>query len=74
MFISRYMPCSECGASVERSALDSHTCDPGRRLDYQMFGLREEIAGFENAFHTYLRGTRGQFDMWMAAQEVRRAS
>lgn len=74
MFISRYMPCSECGASVERSALDSHTCDPDRRLDYQMFGLREEIAGFENAFHTYLRGTRGQFDMWMAAQEVRRAS
>jgi hypothetical protein len=37
-----------------------------------MFGLREEIAGFEGRFQTYLSGPRGQFDMWMAAQEVRR--
>ena len=34
----------------------------------------ELAAGFEGAFQTYLRGPRGQFDMWMAAQEVRRAS
>jgi hypothetical protein len=59
---------------VERTALDAHTCDPGRRLDYQMFALRDEIAGFEGQLHHYLRGPRGQFDMWMAAQEVRRSS
>jgi hypothetical protein len=57
---------------VERTAQDDHTCDPDRRLDYLMFSLREEIATFEGKLHAYLRGPKGQFDTWMAAQEVRR--
>lgn len=74
MFISRYMPCSECGASVERAAADSHTCDPERRVDYQMFTMRREIAGFEQDLQAYLEAPRGLFDTWLAAQEVRRSA
>ena len=47
MFRSRYMPCEECGASVDRTGLPGHECSPERRADYQMFGLRDEVAQLE---------------------------
>ena len=39
MFLSRFMPCTECGASVERAQTVEHRCDPERLLDFRMFGL-----------------------------------
>lgn len=69
---SRYMPCPECGTSVERSAAAAHACDPERRLDYQLFGLRDEIASFESRFHAFLESARGRFELWYAARERRR--
>jgi hypothetical protein len=72
VFVSRYMPCTECGESVERTTADVHRCDPERALDYQMFGLREAIAAFETKFHAFLGENRGRFEVWLAARKVGR--
>lgn len=74
MFSYRYMPCAECGASVDRRSGTEHACDPERLLDYVMFGLREEIAALQVRFVRFLESPRGSFEQWLAAQEVRRSA
>ena len=69
MFSSRFMPCAHCGASVERSTV--HECDGERLADYQMFGLRENIATFDTLLSTYLHTAAGRFEVWLAARQVR---
>ena len=71
MFPSRFMPCNDCGASVARDETDRHRCDPERLLDFQMFGLRDEIAAFEARFLTFLDSPQGRFHRWLAARDVR---
>jgi hypothetical protein len=71
MFASRYLPCTECGASVERAAADGHRCSPERLAEYRMFALREEIATFEDRLAAWLGTNRGRFDVWLAARQVR---
>lgn len=73
MFSSRYMPCAECGASVDRHSDLAHTCDRERLLDYRMFALREEITSLPAAFAQYLQTPAGRFERWLAAREVRRS-
>jgi len=73
MFTSRYFPCAECGASVERVAVEEHRCTSERLAEYRMFGLREEIATFEDRLADYLDTGQGQFDVWLAARQVRAA-
>jgi hypothetical protein len=65
------MPCPDCGASVDRSAGNVHTCDPHQRLWFQMFGLRHEIAAFELKLREHLDTPTGRFESWTAAQQVR---
>lgn len=65
------MPCSECGASLAREERDDHVCDAERLLDYRMFRLRDEIAGFEADFAAYLALPWGRFELWYAARERR---
>ena len=65
------MPCADCGESVDRAAPSAHTCDPHRRLWFQMFGLRHEIAAFEISLREHLDTPRGRFETWLAAQQVR---
>lgn len=74
MFSSKYMPCAECGASVEREAVDSHTCVLERRLEYQMFRMRSEIAAFDSRLREYLDSDRGRFARFLAARQVRRTA
>ena len=71
MFLSRFMPCTECGASVERAQTDEHRCDPERLLDFRMFALRDEVAAFEANLTAFLDGPSGQFHRWLAARDVR---
>jgi hypothetical protein len=66
---SRYMPCPECGTSVDRTAGAAHACDPERRLDFQLFGLREEVASLEAGIRAYFASKRGRFELWYAARE-----
>ena len=66
---SQYMPCTECGGSVAAAELDQHVCDRERLLDYRMFQLREEVAGFEVALRGYLDSAHGRFEQWLAARQ-----
>lgn len=72
VFLSRYMPCPDCGESVARRAPMAHECDPGRRADFMMFGLRDEIRAFDAMFEEYVLSPVGRFEAWLAARDVRR--
>lgn len=72
MFGSRYLPCPDCGASLERDERDSHTCEQERRLDYQLFQLRDELELFEGELSRYLSSPEGRFARWYAARDRRR--
>jgi hypothetical protein len=69
---SRYMPCPDCGASLAGEERAEHTCDRERRLDYQMFQLRDEIGHFDGELAVYLDSPAGRFEVWYA--ENRRAA
>lgn len=71
MFRSRFMPCQECGASLDRTALAGHVCSPERWAAFQVFGLREEIAQLEAGISRYLTTASGRFESWLAARRVR---
>lgn len=71
LFLSRFLPCGECGASVERTRLAEHRCDPDRRVEFTVFGMREGIARFDRDLHAYLRSAHGRFEAWYAARQVR---
>jgi len=66
-----YMPCEDCGASVPVLGRDEHACSEQRRLEYQMFQLRTELAAFEELFSAYLESPRGRFELWCAERERR---
>jgi len=74
MYSSRFMPCPDCGESVDRSFSASHRCDPERLLDYRMFALRDEIAMFERLLASFLDSSVGRFEAWLAARDVRRTA
>jgi hypothetical protein len=71
VFASRFMPCTDCGASVERSDAPGHRCVAERLVEYQLFGLREEIAGFEHQWRHFLDTSGGLFEVWLAARQLR---
>jgi hypothetical protein len=71
MFGSRFMPCPQCGGSVDRTVPGRHECSPERRADYQVFGLRDEVAELEAGVRHYLATATGRFESWLAARHVR---
>jgi hypothetical protein len=68
------MPCDECGASVGADERDTHVCDPERRLEYRIFQLRDEVAGFDAGLSGYLESAQGLFAQWLAERDRRRES
>jgi hypothetical protein len=48
-----------------------HACSRERWADYQMFGLRDEIAGLEAGVLRFLGTPLGLFEVWTAARLVR---
>jgi hypothetical protein len=66
---SRYMPCSECGGSVDRAASGPHLCEPERLLDFRLFQLRPEIGAFDAQLTTWLASARGRFAAWIAERD-----
>lgn len=74
MLFASQMPCPRCGESVGRAAADSHTCDPRRRLEFQMLALGSSIAAFDTDLREYLAGNEGRFEVWLAARDVRRSA
>lgn len=73
MFVSRFMPCDGCGESLDMTDPVPHECAPERRAEFQMFALRDEVADFPARFDGYLQTPYGQFEVWLAARQVRRA-
>jgi hypothetical protein len=69
---SHHMPCAECGASLAASERGAHACDPERRLEYRLFQLRDEVAGFEDGLRGYLDSPQGRFDQWLAERDRRK--
>jgi hypothetical protein len=63
---SRYMPCPECGASLGSEDPAEHSCDPTRRVEFQMFRMRAELARLEDEVAEYLRSPEGRFELWYA--------
>ena len=74
MFASRYLPCPDCGASMDRTDPQPHVCDAARVLDFSMFALRHEITRFERLLADYLVSPAGVFETWLAARDVRGAA
>lgn len=68
-FTSQHMPCAECGASVRVSERAGHTCDPERRLEYRLFQLRDEVAGFDDGLEAFLTSPHGRFAQWLAERD-----
>jgi hypothetical protein len=68
-----FMPCAECGASVDRAAASAHVCEPERLLDYRLFQLRDEIASFDDELAAWLASARGRFAAWIAERDRRAA-
>jgi hypothetical protein len=64
----RFMPCPDCGASVARGEQAQHTCTPDRKIDYELFQLRYEVAEFDAQLTAYLTSLRGCFDVFYAAR------
>jgi formate dehydrogenase maturation protein FdhE len=67
-FQSRYMPCPECGASVDHVEAEAHACEQERRVSYQLFQLRDEVARFDAELAEYLASPRGRFEQFYAAR------
>jgi hypothetical protein len=68
---SPYMPCPECGASVERAEVGAHVCEDERLLDFRLFHLRKEIAAFDAQLATWLASASGRFAAWVADRDRR---
>ena len=68
---SRYMPCPECGGSVDRAEAVAHECDGERLLDFRLFQLRDEIAAFDEQLTGWLASARGRFAAWLAERDRR---
>ena len=66
---SRYMPCVECGASVDRAGAGAHSCDTQRQLDFRFFQHREEIVAFDAQFAAWLVSAHGRFAAWIAERD-----
>jgi len=69
-----FMPCPECGASVAVADEPEHVCDPARRIDYELFQLREEVSGLCAQIGEYLDSAEGRFEQWYAEYERRSGS
>jgi hypothetical protein len=65
------MPCADCGASLERSERAEHVCDPERRLDYELFTLRDHTARLEGQIEDYFTSPEGRFEAWYAEHKRR---
>jgi hypothetical protein len=71
MFGSRFMPCTDCGASVDRADSSAHACDPDRLVDYHLFGLRGDVGRLQERIAEFLESPIGRFEVWQARRVVR---
>jgi hypothetical protein len=66
---SRYMPCTDCGVSVDRAGSADHVCETEQLLDFRLFQLRDEIAAFDAQLGEWVASARGRFAAWLAEHD-----
>jgi hypothetical protein len=71
MFGSQFMPCHDCGASVDHHDPSEHVCDPDELVDFHLFALRSDVERLEEGVTAYLDSPTGRFEVWQAGREVR---
>jgi hypothetical protein len=54
---------------VAGAAVGAHVCDAERLLDFRLFQLRDEIAGFDAQLSDWLASTKGRFAAWLAERD-----
>jgi hypothetical protein len=72
MFGSRFMPCHDCGAPVDRFDPSRHVCAPEDLADFHFFALRTDVERLEESVTAYLDSPAGRFEAWQARREVQR--
>jgi hypothetical protein len=65
-FEHTHTSCTACGVAVAIARRNEHECDAERRLDFQLAGLRHEIAVFEAQLAAWLESVHGRFAVWLA--------
>lgn len=73
VFLSRWMPCPECGESVAKGSEAAHSCDPARLVEYRMFKAAPGIKRLEEDLRKWLATTEGKFIQWLAKRDVERS-
>jgi hypothetical protein len=69
-----HMPCPDCGVSVPREAEGQHVCDEVQRTSYELFQVRIEADRFEGELTAWLGSPEGQFSVFYAERQRRRAA
>jgi hypothetical protein len=54
---------------VARGNGDAHVCEDGRRIDYRLVQLRDEVARFDDDLAAWLDSAAGRFAAWLAERE-----
>jgi hypothetical protein len=54
---------------VARSENDAHVCDDGRRIDYRLVQLGDEVAAFGDELTAWLDSPGGRFAAWLAERD-----
>jgi hypothetical protein len=63
----RFTPCERCGASLAREQVGEHVCDGLRRLEYELFQLRDGIERLDADFASWLETPHGRFESFYAS-------
>jgi hypothetical protein len=74
MFSSRYLPCPECGGTIDQAMPAVHECLRARLAEHQVAEPLDGVEQFEADLQAYLATTAGRFETWIAARKVRQSA
>jgi hypothetical protein len=61
-----YRACPDCGATVQRTAMDAHECAPERFISHQMAKARHGLDRLEEDLAGWLATPSGAFQAFLA--------
>ena len=64
-----YRPCPHCGIPVNQAEGETHECDPDRRVEWELFLMRDQVDAFERYLGDWLETNAGRFEVWYAKRE-----
>jgi hypothetical protein len=66
---AEYRPCPYCGVPVNQAQDEQHECDPERRVDWELFVMRDEVQAFDRDLVDWLGTPAGRFEVWYAERQ-----